>query len=56
MLPHDHAEALAQQLETHPRYRVLRKLVPQPAFATPDGRPLAKGVIVDTETTGHVPR
>ncbi len=52
MLPDDQAEALAQQLEAHPSYRVLRKLVPQPAFATPDGRPLAKGVIVDTETTG----
>ena len=52
MLSDEHAEALAQQLETHPNYRVLRKLAPQPAFAEPDGKPLAKGVIVDTETTG----
>ena len=56
MLSDEQAEALALQLETHPRYRVLRKLVPQPAFSKPDCRPLAKGVIVDTETTGHVPR
>lgn len=46
------AEALAQRLESHPNYRVLRRLAPRTAFAEPDGRPLALGVIVDTETTG----
>lgn len=49
----DHqAASLAEQLAVHPNYRVLRRLVPVAAFAEPDGRPMAKGVIVDTETTG----
>jgi DNA polymerase-3 subunit epsilon len=52
ILTNEHAESLAQQLATHPDYRVLRRLVPRVAFAEPDGRPLSKGVIVDTETTG----
>jgi DNA polymerase-3 subunit epsilon len=46
------AESIAAQLATHPDYRVLRRLVARTAFADPDGRPLLKGVIVDTETTG----
>lgn len=45
-------EHLAQQLEAHPDYRVLRRLLPRTEYAAPDGRPLLKGVIVDTETTG----
>lgn len=52
MLTDEQAELLAQQLEANPNYRVLRKLVPPSAFAEPDGRPFARGVIVDTETTG----
>lgn len=52
MLTDEQAESLAQQLEADPNYRVLRKLAPQAVFAEPDGKPLAKGVIVDTETTG----
>lgn len=52
MLTDEKAESLAQQLETHPNYRILRKLEPRSSFADPDGRPLAKGVVVDTETTG----
>ena len=48
----EHAETLARQLEVNPNFRVLRKLVPKEAYAEFDGRPLAKGVIVDTETTG----
>lgn len=48
----EQGEHLAKQLEAHPDYRVLRRLAPRTAFATPDGRPLVKGVIVDTETTG----
>jgi DNA polymerase-3 subunit epsilon len=54
VLTDEQAESLAQQLEANPNYRVLRKLVPPAAFAEPDGRPLAKGVIVDTETTGFL--
>jgi DNA polymerase-3 subunit epsilon len=46
------AEALAKQVEAHPNYRVLRRLQPPVVFAESDGRPLCKGVVVDTETTG----
>jgi DNA polymerase III subunit epsilon len=52
VLTDEQAESLAQQLNAHPDFRVLRRLVPRAAFANPDGRVLAKGVIVDTETTG----
>lgn len=52
MLTDEQAESLAQQLQAHPNYRVLRRLAPRACFAQPDGRPLARGVIVDTETTG----
>jgi DNA polymerase-3 subunit epsilon len=52
VLTDEQAELLVQQLNANPNFRVLRKLTLQPAFAEPDGRPLAKGVIVDTETTG----
>lgn len=52
LLTDDQAESLAKQLEASPNYRVLRRLIPCREFAQPDGRPLAKGVIVDTETTG----
>ena len=45
-------EAHARALEAHPDYRVLRRLATRAAYAAPDGRPLAKGVVVDTETTG----
>jgi DNA polymerase-3 subunit epsilon len=47
------AAELARLLETHPGYRVLRKLVPRQSFleAAP-GRRLQKGVVLDTETTG----
>lgn len=52
MLTDEQAESLSQQLLGHPNYRVLRRLVQRTAFAEPDGMQLAKGVIVDTETTG----
>jgi DNA polymerase-3 subunit epsilon len=46
-------ELLAQQLEQHPDYRVLRRLVPGRVFNTPaPGQKLSKGVVLDTETTG----
>ena len=46
-------EQLAQQLEQHPDYRVLRRLVPGRVFNTPaPGQKLKKGVVLDTETTG----
>lgn len=46
------AEQLATRLAHHPAYRVLRRLPERSAYAEPDGRPLARGVVVDTETTG----
>jgi DNA polymerase-3 subunit epsilon len=48
----EQGEHLAKQLESHPDFRVLRRLAPRTQFAAPDGRPMLKGVIVDTETTG----
>lgn len=46
-------EALAQQLEQHPDYKVLRRLTPQ-HIITPElaGQKMCKGVVLDTETTG----
>ena len=47
------AAELAQQLEQHPGYKVLRRLVPRQRFeAASPGRKLQKGVVLDTETTG----
>jgi DNA polymerase III subunit epsilon len=45
-------EAVARELEQHPDYRVIRRLMPKTAYAEPDGRPLMKGIVIDTETTG----
>ena len=46
-------EELAKQLEQHPDYRVLRRLIPGRVFNTPEiGQRLSKGVVLDTETTG----
>jgi len=46
-------EALAQQLEQHPDYKVLRRLKPQ-HLITPElaGQKMCRGVVLDTETTG----
>ncbi|AYQ27437.1 MULTISPECIES: 3'-5' exonuclease [unclassified Polaromonas] len=50
--PGGDAEAMARALEQHPDYRVLRRLVPATRFDhTPVG-PVARVVILDTETTG----
>jgi DNA polymerase III subunit epsilon len=45
-------EQLAQQVEQHPDYRVLRRLSPRKAFrqTTPQNA-LRKGIVLDTETT-----
>lgn len=48
----DRFEAMACALEKHPGYRVIRRLSPKLAYRQPDGRPLRKGIVVDTETTG----
>ena len=52
MISDPEAESLAQQLDAHANYRVLRRLAPRAQFAEPDGRALVRGVVVDTETTG----
>ena len=44
-------EAMARELERHPDYRVLRRLVPVTQFPEASG-PIATVVILDTETTG----
>ncbi len=46
-------EALAQQLEQHPDFRVLRRLAPR-KLLTPElaRQKLVRGVVLDTETTG----
>jgi DNA polymerase-3 subunit epsilon len=46
------AEQLARHLERHSDYRVLRRLAERSCYAEPDGRPLARAAVVDTETTG----
>ncbi|NBY05162.1 MAG: DNA polymerase III subunit epsilon, partial [Betaproteobacteria bacterium] len=54
-LPSDSAriEQLAQQLERHPDYRVLRRLPLRSHFQpAPTGARLCRGVVLDTETTG----
>lgn len=45
------AEALARQLETHPDYRVLRRLQPRLQFAPAQGA-VRRVLLLDTETTG----
>jgi DNA polymerase-3 subunit epsilon len=50
----DTPEALAQVLQAHPDYRVLRRLVPRKSFGhkASSGAPKARVLILDTETTG----
>jgi DNA polymerase-3 subunit epsilon len=44
-------ETLARELEKHPDFRVLRRLVPRYQFAPAQG-PVRRVVVLDTETTG----
>jgi DNA polymerase-3 subunit epsilon len=48
----DTPEALAQVLEAHPDYRVLRRLKPRKSFGHKATGAKAKVLILDTETTG----
>ena len=45
-------EAVAAQLERHPDYRVLRRLVPQLEFASLPASGVLRLLVLDTETTG----
>ncbi|PPC97728.1 3'-5' exonuclease [Methylotenera mobilis] len=42
-------------LDENPDYKVIRRLSSRKSFAENDGRPLLRGVVVDTETTGTNP-
>lgn len=42
-------------LEAHPDFKVIRRILPRTEFAGPGDRVLARGVVVDTETTGVDP-
>ena len=48
-------ESLAQQVESHPDYRVLRRLKPRSEFSVKPVGKIARAVVVDTETTGTDP-
>ena len=48
-------EQLAITLSADPDYKVLRRLKPRKELAPAPNRPLAKGVVIDTETTGLDP-
>ncbi|WP_394790164.1 3'-5' exonuclease [Rhodoferax sp.] len=45
-------DVLAQQLEQHPDYRVLRRLVPQLQFGPVPAQGIVRLLVLDTETTG----
>lgn len=50
--PASDTEALALQLEKHPDYRVLRRLVPKLVFAAVPPQGVKRLLVLDTETTG----
>ena len=46
-------EDMARALDAHPDYRVLRRLQPRTSFnLASEGLPCARGIVLDTETTG----
>lgn len=50
--PASETDTLARQLDQHPDYRVLRRLVPQLHFAAASGSGIQRLLVLDTETTG----
>ena len=46
------AESMARSLESHPDYRVVRRLVPRLQWPQPQAQRLCTIVVLDTETTG----
>lgn len=48
-------ESLAKQVESHPDYRVLRRLKPRTDYSVQAKGAIARAVVVDTETTGTDP-
>ena len=49
--PTEH-EAMAQALDLHPDFRVLRRLVPCSDYGGLQGQPTQRVIVLDTETTG----
>lgn len=49
-------EAMASTLLAHPDFQVLRRFQPFQGAPAPEGVPVAKGIILDTETTGTDPQ
>ena len=47
-----HPEAMAQALEQHPDFRVLRRLVPHSDYGPVNGQATRRVIVLDTETTG----
>ncbi|MHB1117726.1 3'-5' exonuclease [Sideroxydans sp.] len=45
----------AQLLDSHPDFKIIRRITPRTSFAESYGRELSKGVVIDTETTGISP-
>jgi DNA polymerase-3 subunit epsilon len=41
-------------LESHPDFKIVRRIAPRKSFAANDGLDLSRGVVVDTETTGTI--
>jgi DNA polymerase-3 subunit epsilon len=48
----DDLEPLAQTLEAHPDYRILRRLKPRLSWPSATGEGICRVVVLDTETTG----
>jgi DNA polymerase III subunit epsilon len=51
-LPSTDVEAIAQTLQNHPDYRVLRRLKPRLEWPAANGQPVCRILVLDTETTG----
>lgn len=49
-------ETIASTLAQHPDFQVLRRFTPYQGAPAPEGCPVAKGVVLDTETTGFDPK
>lgn len=44
-----------QLLDAHPDFKVITRILPRTEFSQSDGRPLSRGIVIDTETTGLNP-
>jgi DNA polymerase-3 subunit epsilon len=51
-LKQDSIDEAVTLLDAHADFKVLRRIALRKSFSEPDGRPLLRGVVIDTETTG----